>query len=218
MRRGRTSPGKAIGLLMLHGMLAHHGGGGSYDASRPLYLRGRVIQARYGFPHGQLRIEVPANLTVPNRLPGVEGLRGHDDWAGPPIAEGAGQARDLLLPPDITGTLGGMSGRPQVGDEVAAVVYRRCDAEGDEYSGELRVQMLYAAGGSHPYRGTLTRFVDRCLQAARTRSAAPAASGGPAAPAATRSDDPPLFLLGGGAALAAGFVIALVRLRTRRER
>ncbi|GAA3929358.1 hypothetical protein GCM10023085_08440 [Actinomadura viridis] len=215
-RRARTGPAGAIGFLLLHGMLAHHGGGGNYDASRPLYLRGRVIQARYGYPHARLRIEVPSGLTVPSDLPGVEGLRGHDAWAGPPEPEGAGEVRELLLPPDLTGTLGGMPGRPQVGDDVAAVVYRRCEAEGDEYSGELRVQMIYAAGGAHPYRGTLTRFVDRCLRGARSRQAAPAATApGTGAPAAG-ADGPPLFVLGGGAAVAAGFAAALIRLRTRR--
>ncbi|MFB4320193.1 hypothetical protein [Actinomadura sp. 21ATH] len=206
-------PRTTLGFLMLYGMLAHHGGGGSYDQSRPLYLRGRVIQARYGFPHGQLRIEVPAGLTVPSRLPGAESLRGHDSWAGPPVPEGAGQVRDLLLPPDITGTLGDLSGRPNVGDEVAAIVYRRCDAEGDEYSGELRVQMIYAAGGAHSYRGTLTRFVDRCLRATSPR---PSATGATPSPTATGAGDPPVFLLGGGALVAAGVVAGLIRLRNRR--
>lgn len=205
----------AIGSLMLLALLAHHGGGGRYDASRPLYLRGRVIQARYGFPHGQLRIEVPSDVTVPSRLPGVEELRGHDAWAGPPVPEGAGQARDLLLPPDITGTLGDLPGRPNVGDEVAAIVYRRCDDQGDRYSGELRVQMLYAAGGAHPYRGSITRIVDRCMGAARSRAARPGAS---PSPAATGSDDPPILLLGGGAVAAVGLVAGLIRLRTRRTR
>ncbi|MEW2353689.1 hypothetical protein [Spirillospora sp. NPDC029432] len=203
----------SLGFLLPYGLLAHHGGGGSYDQSRPLYLRGRVIQARYGFPHGQLRIEVPAGLTVPSRLPGAESLRGHDSWNGPPVPEGAGQVRDLLLPPDITGTLGDLSGRPNVGDEVAAIVYRRCDAEGDEYAGELRVQMIYAAGGAHPYRGTLTRFVDRCL---RTASPRPRTPGATPSPVATGADDPPVLLLGGGALVAAGLVAGLIRLRNRR--
>ncbi|QFG24556.1 hypothetical protein [Actinomadura sp. WMMB 499] len=199
-----------IGFLVPVGTLAHHGGGGDYDASRPLYLRGRVVQARYGFPHARLRIEVPAGLTVPSRLPGADRLRGHDAWAGPPVPEGAGRVRELLLPPDITGTLGGQSGRPDVGDEVAAIVYRRCDAEGDEYAGELRVQMIYTAQGAHRYRGSVTRIVDRCLDAARPRSGAPAA-GAPA------GDEPPVFLLGGGALVAAGLVAGLIRLRTRRS-
>ncbi|MFD0901581.1 hypothetical protein [Actinomadura sediminis] len=208
-----------VGFLMSHGMLAHHGGGGSYDASRPLYLRGRVIQARYGFPHARLRIEVPADLAVPSRLPGAERLRGHDAWSGPPVPEGAGQVRELLLPPDITGTLNDLSGRPNTGDEVAAIVYRRCDAEGDEYAGELRVQMIYTGTGAHRYRGSITRIVDRCLDAARSRSSAPGARSTPGragGPAATGADDPPVFLLGGGALVAAGLVAGLIRLRTRR--
>ncbi|OLT31667.1 hypothetical protein BJF79_00190 [Actinomadura sp. CNU-125] len=164
-----------------------------------------MIQARYGYPHAQLRIEVPAGLTVPSRLPGAERLRGHDAWGGPPVPEGAGQVRDLLLPPDITGTLGDLPGRPNVGDEVAAIVYRRCDTEGDEYSGELRVQMIYAAGGAHRYRGSITRIVDRCLDTARRPG-----------PGARSDDDPPVFLLGGGALVAAGAVAGLIRLRNRR--
>ncbi|MFD0855147.1 hypothetical protein ACFQ07_23105, partial [Actinomadura adrarensis] len=78
----------AIRFLMLYGMLAHHGGtGAGYDTSRPLFLRGRIIQARYGYPHGTMRVEVAANLTVPQRLPDVERLRGYENWGGPPVPE-----------------------------------------------------------------------------------------------------------------------------------
>jgi len=101
--------GTALRLLVLHGILAHHGGTGRYDSGHPLYLRGRIIQARYAFPHGTMRIEVPANLTVPRDLPDVRRLGGYENWTGHPAPEGAGQVRDLLLPPDVTGTLADMS-------------------------------------------------------------------------------------------------------------
>ncbi|GAA2097481.1 hypothetical protein [Actinomadura alba] len=209
-RRTRLGPGTAIGILILYGLVGHHGGSGSYEARRPLYLRGRLIQARYGFPHARLRIEVPADLEVPDPLPDVQRLRGHRDWDGPPVVEGAGKVRELLLPPDLTGEVGAMNDLPQVGDDVSAIAYRRCAADGDEYAGELRVQMLYVNGRSLHYRGSITRIVDACPP---DESAPPQAvdTRGP-------SEDPPLVLLGGGAAVAAGFIIALLRLRNRRTR
>lgn len=145
---------------------AHHGGTGDYDGSRPLYLSGTVTDVRYGYPHAVLRIEVPADLTVPGNLDGLEGveeIRGHEFWQGGPAAEGAGEQRDLLLPPDMTGTIGAMPDRPAVGDELSAIAYRRCDDEdGSEYAGELRVQWIGFADETLTYQGTITRITDGC--------------------------------------------------------
>jgi hypothetical protein len=191
--------------LLTYGMLAHHGGtGAGYDTSNPVYVRGRIIQARYGFPHGTMRVEVPADVTVPRNLPGVQNLAGYENWRGRPAAEGAGEVRELLLFPDVTSELAGMRGAPGVGDEVAAVAYRRCPSEGDQYAGELRVQLLYAVDRSFRYRINLSRLVDRCLGATRP-------TGSPAA-----DEGPPYLLVGGGAVVAVGFVAALIRLRMRR--
>lgn len=145
---------------------AHHGGTGDYDGSRPLYLRGTVTDVRYGYPHAVLEIDVPNDLAVPEDLAGREGvelIRGREYWQGAPSAEGAGGHRELLLPPDMTGTIGAMPNRPAVGDEVSAIVYRRCDEEDDSpYAGELRVQWLAFADETLTYQGTITRITDGC--------------------------------------------------------
>lgn len=169
MRRLLIGPGLLVlGVLGFAGVSlgfappasAHHGGTGDYDASRPLYLSGTVTAAKYGFPHAVLDIQVPAGLTVPSDLTGLDQLRGNEFWNGEPTAYGAGQSHELLLPPDITGTIGGMDNRPARGDTVRAIAYQRC--AGDEYAGELRVQQISFAGEQLRYEGTITRMTDGC--------------------------------------------------------
>lgn len=47
--------------------LAHHGWS-SFDQARPIYLEGKVIAVRWGNPHAELDIEVPASLKLPADL------------------------------------------------------------------------------------------------------------------------------------------------------
>jgi hypothetical protein len=149
-----------VGVGFAPAASAHHGGTGDYDASRPLYLSGTVTATKYGFPHAVLDIQVPAGLTAPDNLTGLDQLRGNEFWNGDPIAYGAGQRQELLLPPDITGTIGGMDNRPARGDTVRAIAYQRC--AGDDYAGELRVQQISFAGEQLRYEGTITRMTDGC--------------------------------------------------------
>ncbi|VWX63110.1 conserved exported hypothetical protein [Burkholderiales bacterium 8X] len=46
---------------------AHHGWS-SFDQERPIYLEGKVVQARWQNPHAELIIELPAGLKVPADL------------------------------------------------------------------------------------------------------------------------------------------------------
>ena len=48
-------------------VLAHHGWS-SFDQGRPIYLEGKVIAVRWGNPHAELDIDVPANLKLPADL------------------------------------------------------------------------------------------------------------------------------------------------------
>ncbi len=49
------------------GALAHHGWS-SFDQDRPIYLEGKVTQAKWQNPHAELELEVPAGLKVPADL------------------------------------------------------------------------------------------------------------------------------------------------------
>lgn len=164
MIRTRSVVAVALALLVLAAppAAAHHGGTGDYEASRPLYVAGEVVEARYTAPHGTITVRVPSDLEVPQELPGTEELRGYEHWDGPPAVEGAGEEREILLPPDITSQVGSLPEPPGPGDEVSLVAYRRCDEDDNTYAGELRVQMLYAAERQFPAGFTITRIVDEC--------------------------------------------------------
>lgn len=144
----------AIIVLAAGNAVAHHGGTGDYDAGNPVYLTGTVTQASYGSPHVLLTIQVPNDAEVP------EELNGYEYWRQAPQLTGAGEERELLLPPDLTAEVGSLANRPEIGDEVSAIAYNRCET--DEYEGELRVQMLYASGSRFAYGGTITRIVPEC--------------------------------------------------------
>ena len=154
----------ALALLVLAAppAVAHHGGTGDYEASRPLYIAGEVVEARYTAPHGIITVRVPSDLQVPQELPGTEELRGYEHWDGHPQVEGTGEEREILLPPDITSQVGALPDPPGPGDEISLVAYRRCDEEDNTYTGELRVQMLYAAEQRFPAGFRITRIVDEC--------------------------------------------------------
>ncbi|WP_020579377.1 DUF6152 family protein [Actinopolymorpha alba] len=221
----------AVGTVVLGGFaapaLAHHGGTGDYDASRPIYLSGTVIKASYGYPHAVLQIRVPAKPSAPADLGDVWDIRGREFWQGEPVVEGAGQDRELLLPPDITGTIGSMDNRPGEGDTVSAIAYRRCD--GDEYDDELRVQLISFAGERLKYEGTITRITDGCpTGSAETESEGSAGqaaenrgeqAAGPSRDAASDSDDSSrnlVAIVGAAAAGVVGAAVVFVLLAARR--
>ncbi|GAB3414677.1 hypothetical protein [Flindersiella endophytica] len=175
-----------VGLGFAPAANAHHGGTGDYDAGRPLYLSGTVTATKYGFPHAVLDLQVPPNLDVPADLTGLDQLRGREFWNDAPIAFGAGQRHELLLSPDITGTLGGMDSRPARGDTIRAIAYQRC--AGDDYAGELRVQQISFGSQQLRYEGTITRMTDGCPDEAeqQTEQAGP---GRDTEPSQTSPDD-----------------------------
>lgn len=48
-------------------VFAHHGWS-SFDQDRPIYVEGKVVAVRWGNPHAELDIEVPAGLKLPADL------------------------------------------------------------------------------------------------------------------------------------------------------
>ncbi len=57
-----------LASLGLPGLAAAHHGWSSFDPDRPIWLEGRVTQARWRNPHAELQLEVPANLRLPADL------------------------------------------------------------------------------------------------------------------------------------------------------
>ena len=49
------------------GALAHHGWS-SFDQARPIYLEGTAAQVAWRNPHAELKLELPANPTLPADL------------------------------------------------------------------------------------------------------------------------------------------------------
>ncbi|MBU1362000.1 MAG: hypothetical protein KKC79_07990 [Gammaproteobacteria bacterium] len=67
MKRRRILAAAASFPMLTPLARAHHGWS-SFDQERPIYLEGKVVQARWQNPHAELMLEVPANLRVPADL------------------------------------------------------------------------------------------------------------------------------------------------------
>lgn len=142
---------------------AHHGFGGRYDRSKPLYIEGQITQATYIQPHGLITIE-PA----PPGPPPADLLRLNDrqysDLGGrevvtkaQPIQATGGGVLVLLLTPPMTSTVAGLPAPPARGQSVGAIVFKECS------TGELRVQLLRMSATQTLVRqGVLQREVDGC--------------------------------------------------------
>jgi hypothetical protein len=116
---------------------AHHGFGGRYDTSRPIWLEGEVVRVRIGMPHSVVSLRVHESLTLPadagpeaaEFMPSLV-LRAEDRGAVrevefPPVARFLDLGADLL-----------------VGHKVAVVALRNCSAPH-----QLRGQWLRLASG-----------------------------------------------------------------------
>ena len=142
---------------------AHHGFGGRYDRSKPLYIEGQITQATYIQPHGLITVEPsppsppPADLLRLNE-------RQYSDLGGrevvtraQPIQATGGGVLVLLLTPPMTSTVAGRPAPPARGQSVGAIVFKECS------TGELRVQLLRLSPTETLVRqGVLQREVDGC--------------------------------------------------------
>lgn len=128
---------------------AHHGDTGEYDITQPLFVRGEVLEAQFGYPHATLRVRVARGEDVPDELGRYEPLAELD--RAPALedlrAPGPGEL-EVLLPPTITADSADPdSGRPDVGETLEGIFLRRC-AQGGEYDGEIRsVALSLGANG-----------------------------------------------------------------------
>jgi hypothetical protein len=142
---------------------AHHGFGGRYDRSKPLYVAGQITQATYIQPHGLITIEPappgppPADLLQLNPRQYAD-LGGRDVVTrAQPIQATGGGVLVLLLTPPMTSEVAARTAPPARGQSVGAIVYRECS------TGELRVQLLRVSATDTLVRqGVLQREVDGC--------------------------------------------------------
>ena len=142
---------------------AHHGFGGRYDRSKPLYIEGQITQATYIQPHGLITVEPSAPVPPPAdllRLNDLEySLLGGREVVtrAQPIQATGGGVLVLLLTPPMTGLVAGFPAPPARGQNVGAIVFKECS------TGELRVQLLRLSATQTLVRqGVLQREVDGC--------------------------------------------------------
>lgn len=142
---------------------AHHGFGGRYDRSKPLYIEGQITQATYIQPHGLITIEPAPPAPPPADLLRLND-RQYSDLGGrevvtkaQPIQATGGGVLVLLLTPPMTSTVASRPAPPARGQSVGAIVFKECS------TGELRVQLLrMSATDTLVRQGVLQREVEGC--------------------------------------------------------
>jgi hypothetical protein len=145
------------GLLLIPESFAHHGFGGSYDTSRPLYLRGQVASMRPSMPHPQLTLTISNPLIMPGSLPQAQ------EWHGrlQIRPEDAGKRLTVEFPPISTF----LDLRPEqvIRTAVEVIVYRNCFAPF-----QLRGQWLRLSNGEIRQRmGRVQTEVASCTPSAK---------------------------------------------------
>lgn len=150
-------------LAPAQGAEAHHGFGGRYDRSKPLYIEGQITQATYIQPHGLITVEPSPPSPPPADLLRLND-RQYSDLGGrevvtkaQPIQATGGGVLVLLLTPPMTSVVAGRPAPPARGQSVGAIVFKECS------TGELRVQLLRVSATDTLVRqGVLQREVDGC--------------------------------------------------------
>lgn len=123
------------------GALAHHGFGGRYLVTQPIYLEGVVRAASFRPPHPTISLAVSTSLRRPSAL------AGGDEFLDSLVVreEDRGRLLDVEFPP--VGLFFGLADRVRTGDAIAVVAYRNCGAPH-----QLRGQWIRLADG-----GTVVR-------------------------------------------------------------
>lgn len=134
------------------GALAHHGFGGRYLATQPIYLEGAVRTASFRPPHPTVSLAVSTSLQRPSAL------AGGDEFLDRLVVrqEDRGRLLDIEFPP--VGLFFGLADRVRTGDAIAVVVYRNCNAPH-----QLRGQWIRLADGGTVVRsGRMQTEVQDC--------------------------------------------------------
>jgi hypothetical protein len=132
--------------------VAHHGGGGRYDASRPIYLPGTVLEASFTPPHPLLRIAV--ERADP---PALDAVR-RADFSGDVIVREQDVGSTLVVEFAPISMFFGLRDRIAAGDRVEVIAMRNCDSPHQLRSQWIRLrdgELVMRTGGNH-------RKVDGC--------------------------------------------------------
>lgn len=131
---------------------AHHGFGGKYDRSKPIYLEGKVINAYFGYPHAEIQINIDTANKTRNRLQDAEEfLPDLIDWHN-----GLDLNLEIEFPP--VQRFFALDGQVKTGHRVAVIVLRNC-----EPPHQLRGQWITLANGTTVVRsGQMQREVNGC--------------------------------------------------------
>lgn len=135
----------------------HHGFGGRYDLSTPVWIEGEVTRAFFGQPHAELVINVVDELGVPAGGPDLGSAAAFLDPARLQVREEMrGASVEVELPP--TQQYFSLRDRIAVGDLIAIVAVRNCDPPH-----QLNGQWLRLADGESVARaGAMSYMVERC--------------------------------------------------------
>jgi hypothetical protein len=116
-------------------VLAHHGFGGAYDRSQPIFIEGIASTAFFGQPHPEIVLTIAPDTPLPASPPaGFE--TGLVAWSG------ASGAKVIVEFPPI-GTFFDLDGSVVPGDRIAVIALRNC-----EPPHQLRGQWVRLADGS----------------------------------------------------------------------
>lgn len=127
---------------------AHHGFRGAYDATSPLFMEGTVEEVTLAYPHVEMTIIVPADITVPATLPNLDVLGIPDAQAK--IAPVSADTYHLQMAG--TNFVTDLADRVKVGDRVALVALRNCQPPHEHRSRWIRI-----ASGEVVTRGGATQ-------------------------------------------------------------
>ena len=135
--------------------LAHHGWS-SFDQERPVYLEGKVVQAKWANPHAELDIELPPALRLPTDLASrsvpaqTAPVDGKAMLAKTVLPTRKDRKWELELAP-LTRMEAWKVAEIKVGAQVAAVGFTFKDEKGDA---TMRVEYLFVAGKAYALRSS----------------------------------------------------------------
>lgn len=137
--------------------VAHHGFQSRYDMGKPVWIEGTVERLYFGNPHSELTVKIAADLAVPDPAPTLGPASSFLSNAALHVpTDLPGQTVELELPP--TTQYSSLGDRVSVGDRIAAVAIRNCEAPH-----QLNVQWLRLADGSIESRqAAMSYMVEQC--------------------------------------------------------
>lgn len=143
--------------IFLGQAVAHHGFEGRYSLAAPVWIEGDVLEAYFGYPHSELIIAVPNDITLPS------------SGTAPGLAESFLNTAALVIPDDLPGQIvtlelpptaqyASLSDRITPGEKIATIALRNCKPPH-----QFNVQWLRLSNGDIESRAaTMSYMVAEC--------------------------------------------------------